>query len=135
MVESSDEGPGLARIDFSEGDEAQLHRLAWAMGIVGLLQTVFAGIGLLFALFFITQMMKVISAAPMTGLLLVVWALMSAALPLYQGIVLREAGEYFGKVASTDDDDQAHLASAFRRLRVVFILEAVLVLPLAWKLI
>lgn len=135
MAESSEEGPALARIDFSEADEAQMHRLAWAMGIVGLFQSVLSGLGLLLALWGVTQLLGHMGQSPFAVLIGCVLLIGCTALPLYQGIVLREAGEYFGKVASTDDDDQEYLGAAFRRLRVVFLIEAVLAIPLALRMI
>ena len=135
MAESSEEGPGLARIDFSEADEAQMRRLAWAMGVVGLCQSLLSGLGLLLALWGVAMLLGHMGQAPLTVLLMGALLLGCTALPLYQGIVLREAGEYFGKVGSTDDDDQEHLGAAFRRLRVVFLIEAVLAIPLALRTI
>ncbi len=129
------DAPGLARIDFSEADEARMHRLAWAMGVVGVLQTVFAGLGVLMALWFTVTVFGHIGRAPLAVLLSVVMMLGVTILPMWQGIVIREAGEFIGRVAGSDDDDQEYLAAAFRRLRVVFIIEAVLAVPLALQMI
>ena len=120
--------PPLARVDFSEAEEQRMGRLAWAMGIVGLLQMVLGGIGLLFALWFVVLALGHLEREPLTTVLMMVMALMITALPLYQGVMLREAGERIGHAVSSDDDDQEHIAAAFRRLRVVFVIEAVLAL-------
>lgn len=122
--------PPLARIDFSAAEEARMNRLAWAMGAVGLLQSVLSGLGLLMALWFSVQALQHVARAPTQVLPSIVLALLGTGLPLYQGIVLREAGEYIGRAANTDDDDQEHIGAAFRRLKAVFIIEAVLALPL-----
>lgn len=129
------DAPGLARIDFSDADEARMHRLAWAMGVVGVLQTIFAGLGVLLALWFTATVVGHIGRAPMAVLLSIVMMLAITVLPMWQGVVIREAGEFIGRVAGSDDDDQEHLAAAFRRLRVVFIIEAVLAVPLAVQLL
>lgn len=122
--------PPLAHIDFSAAEETRMNRLAWAMGVVGLLQSVLSGLGLLMALWFSVQALQHVARAPMPVLLSIVLALLGTGLPLYQGIVLREAGEFIGRAANTDDEDQEHIGAAFRRLKVVFIIEAVLALPL-----
>lgn len=122
--------PPLAHIDFSAAEEARMNRLAWAMGVVGLLQSVLSGLGLLMALWFSVQALQNVARAPTQVLPSIALALLGTGLPLYQGIVLREAGEFIGRAANTDDEDQEHIAAAFRRLKVVFIIEAVLALPL-----
>jgi heme A synthase len=134
MAEHSQDAPGLARIDFSEADEARMGRLAWAMGFVGLVQAVLGGLGVVLALLFAVEMLGRLGGASLPGLLLVALMLVVTVLPVYQGIVLREAGESIGRVARTDDDDQEHLAAAFRRLRVVFAIEAALALLLAARM-
>lgn len=127
--------PPLARIEFGEADEQRMGRLAWAMGIVGLLQCVLGGIGVLFALWLVVTVLGHFEREPIGTLVVVVVALMATVLPLYQGVMLREAGERIGHAASSDDDDQEHIAAAFRRLRVVFIIETLLALPLAYGLL
>jgi hypothetical protein len=130
-----DDPPPLASIEFGEADERRIARMAWAMGVVGLLQCVFGGLGMLFALWFAVQAMAQFERAPGAALLLGGMVLLFTALPLYQGILLREAGERVGRAVSSDDEDQEHIASAFRRLRLVFIIETVLTLPLVYGLV
>ncbi len=117
----SDE-PALARIEFSPDEEAGLSRLAWALGMVGAIQIGIAGIGLVMALVLFS---KVALAGAIGGFLMVALLIAIIAVPLYQGLLLREAGESIGRVANTDDADQDHLMAAFRRFRVIFAIEAI----------
>jgi hypothetical protein len=125
MDDTDDDRPGLARVDFSEDEERSLGRLASALGLVGMLQILLSGIGVV--LLVIGLLMKL---QHMSLLLLLVGAiaLLNTGLPVWQGVMLREAGESIGRVAGADDDDQEYLASAFRRLRTVFVIELVLAL-------
>jgi hypothetical protein len=133
--DSPQDGPGLARIEFSDADEARMHRLAWAMGVVGVLQSIFAGLGLLVALWVAATALGHLGRAPVMVLISVGLLLLVTSLPLWQGMLLREAGEFIGRVAGFDDDDQEHVVAAFRRLRVVFIIEAVLAVPLVFQVL
>ena len=123
MDDADDDRPGVARVEFDEGEEQSLGRLASALGLVGTLQILLSGIGLV--LLVIGLLMQV---ARMSLLMLLVGAiaLLHTGLPVWQGVMLREAGESIARVAGSDDDDQEYLASAFRRLRVVFVIELVL---------
>jgi hypothetical protein len=126
MDEEADDPPGMARIGLDDGEERSLRRLSSALGIVGLIQIVAAGLALawmLIALF--TSLGMMLSGARLMVTLL---GLAYVALPIWQGVMLREAGETFGRVAGPDEDDQEYLASAFRRLKVVFTIELLLAL-------
>src|SRR5262245_42534266 len=96
--ESTPDAPGLARIEFGEADEARLSRLAWAMGLVGLLQCVLCGFGVLLGLFFAVQMLAGIAEAPVQFVAMLALIFTVTALPFYQGMVLREASEYIQRV-------------------------------------
>ncbi|MFY0541050.1 hypothetical protein [Nannocystis pusilla] len=74
----------------------------------------------------------VMSRHPAELVIVSVLGLLYVGLPVWQGMLLREAGEAIGKVAGSDEDDQEYLASAFRRLRAVFVVELVLAL---WPLV
>ncbi|MDC0716057.1 hypothetical protein [Nannocystis bainbridge] len=130
-MDDADEPIGVARVEFDEAEERGLERLATAMGLVGLLQMLLGGIGVVLALLLVVQ-----SGAHPILLLVALLGVIYVALPVWQGMLLREAGEAIGKVAGSDEDDQEYLASAFRRLRVVFIVELILALwPVVRKLL
>lgn len=120
------------RIQFTEEEELRMHRLAWGMKVVGLLQSVISGLGLVFALLVVVSLFSRMVQVP----LLMVAALMLllvTGLPVYQGIVLREAGEYAEQAARGDEDSGDNIMSMFRRLRTVYLIEAVLVSLVAYK--
>lgn len=127
-----DDPPPLAAIEFGEADERRMGRMAWAMSVVGLLQCLFGGIGLLFALWFALQAMGQFEHEPVAAVLLAGMALLFTVLPLVQGVLLREAGESVRRAITSDDDDQEHIASTFRRLKLVFIIETMLALPILY---
>ena len=130
-MDDADEPVGVARVEFDEAEERSLVRLAGAMGLVGLLQMLLGGIGVVIAL-----VVVVLARQPIELLIVSVLGLVYVGLPVWQGMLLREAGESIGKVAGSDEDDQEYLASAFRRLRAVFVVELVLALwPLVRKLL
>lgn len=116
----------LGRIEFTDEEELQMHRLAWGMKVVGLLQSVLAGLGLLMALFVVVMMLSRMMQVPLLALAAVMLLLVTG-LPVYQGIMLREAGEYVERATRGDDDSRDNIVSMFRRLRVVYIIEAVVV--------
>jgi hypothetical protein len=120
------------RIDFTEEEELHMHRLAWGMKVVGLLQSVLAGLGLLMALLVVVTMFPRMVQVPVLALAAVLLLLVTG-LPVYQGIVLREAGEYVELATRGDDDSRDNIMSMFRRLRVVYVLEAVVVSLLAFR--
>ncbi|MCY1008069.1 hypothetical protein OV079_21425 [Nannocystis pusilla] len=131
VMDDADEPAGVARVEFDEAEERGLVRLAGAMGLVGLLQVLLGGIGVVLAL-----LVLVMARHPLELVIVSVLGLVYVGLPVWQGMLLREAGEAIGKVAGSDEDDQEYLASAFRRLRVVFVVELVLALwPLVRKLL
>ena len=123
MQDVDDEPLGVARVDFTEDEERGLGRLASTLQLVGLLQIVLAGLA--FVLASIGVLLGAWSLSPLF-LLITGLGLAYVGLPIWQGVMLRESGELLGRVAGSDDDDQEHLASAFRRLRVVFMIELVL---------
>lgn len=120
MQDVDDEPLGVARVDFTEDEERGLGRLASTLQLVGLLQIVLAGLA--FVLASIGVLLGAWSLSPLF-LLITGLGLAYVGLPIWQGVMLRESGELLGRVAGSDDDDQEHLASAFRRLRVVFMIE------------
>jgi len=122
MDEDADDPPGVAHIGLDEGEERTLGRLARAMGIVGVIQIVFYGIGLTWALVVLLQSLSTLRGG-VIGLGVIALTLAFVALPIWQGVMVREAGEAFGRVGGADGDDQEFLAAAFRRLKVVFVLE------------
>lgn len=130
MDNEAEDPPGLARIELEPGEERTLRQLAGAMGIVGVLQLIFYGILLLWGLFVLFGFAGG-HGVPVTGMLTIALGLVYAALPLWQGVMLRETGEAIGRVGGADGEDQDFLASAFRRLRVVFVIELLLSL---WEL-
>lgn len=121
MKDVEDEPLGVARVDFTEAEEQGLGRLASTLQLVGLLQILLAGI--VFVLAIIGVVMGALHLSSPMFLIFTVLGLAYAGLPIWQGALLREAGDLVGRVASSDDDDQEYLASAFRRLRVVFMIE------------
>ena len=130
-MDDAGEPIGVARVEFDEAEERGLERLATAMGLVGLLQMLLGGIGVVLALLLVVQ-----SGGHPILLLVALLGVIYVGLPVWQGMLLREAGEAIGKVAGSDEDDQEYLASAFRRLRVVFIVELILALwPVVRKLL
>lgn len=122
-MDDDDDRPGLARVDFSDDEERSLGRLASALGLVGTLQIVLSGLALVLVLIGFVMTLGNLSAAL---LLLSVLGVVYVGLPIFQGMLLREAGEALDKVAGSDEDDQEYLGSLFRRLRTVFVLELVL---------
>jgi len=132
MDDADDDRPGVARVDFSEAEEQSLARLASALGLVGMLQILLSGIAVV--LLVIGVLMHLDRLSPLL-LLVAALGLLYTGLPVWQGMLLREAGESIGRVASADEDDQEFLASAFRRLRAVFVIELVLGLYAVYKVI
>lgn len=128
MDDDADDPPGLARIELAEGEERTLRRLAAAMGIVGVVQIVIYGIALTWMLVALAQSLGFALRAGAVGLAVLVFSLAYVALPIWQGVMVREAGEAFGRVGGPDADDQEFLASAFRRLKVVFVIELLVAL-------
>ena len=126
-MDDADEPVGVARVEFDEAEERSLVRLAGAMGLVGLLQMLLGGIGVVLAVLALA-----LSRHPIELVIVSVLGLVYVGLPVWQGMLLREAGEAIGKVAGSDEDDQEYLASAFRRLRAVFVVELILAL---WPLV
>lgn len=129
-MDADDEPLGVARIDFNEGEEGSLKRLAGVLQLVGSLQIMLAGITVVLALWLAALGLRVMSPVL---LLVTLLGVVYAALPVWQGMLLREAGEQFGRVAGSDEDDQEYLASAFRRLRVVFLVEFLLGLYVTYR--
>lgn len=128
MDEESDDPPGLARVELEPGEERGIRWLASALGIVGMVQIVAAGLALTWMLVALLPSLGVILGGGAARLVRSVLALAYVALPVWQGVMLREAGETLGRVAGPDEDDQEFLASTFRRLKVVFTIELLLAL-------
>lgn len=128
MDEEIEDPPGLARVPLAEGEERSIRRLATAFGIVGLIQLLTAGIALTWLVIGMFPSMGMLLAGGPVRLLLMALGLVYMALPLWQGVMLREAGETLGRIAGPDEDDQEFLASVFRRLKVVFTIELLLAL-------
>lgn len=128
MDEHADEAPGLARIGLEEDEERTLGRLAAALRVVGLFQILAAGLVLLFAIVALFGTFGHLLSAGAARLIAMAMGLAYVALPIWQGVMLREAGEAIARVGGADMEDQDFLASAFRRLRVVFVIELLLAL-------
>ncbi|MBA3547830.1 MAG: hypothetical protein H0T76_15210 [Nannocystis sp.] len=128
MDEEIDDPPGLARVELEPGEERSMRWLASALGIVGMIQIVAAGLALLWMLVALIPSLGAIIGGGATRLVVTALGLAYVALPVWQGVMLREAGETIGRVAGPDEDDQEFLASAFRRLKVVFTIELLLAL-------
>lgn len=128
MDDDANEGPGLARIGLDEEEERTLGRLAGALGIVGLIQMLAGGLVLLLAIVGVLASLGHLFGGGAARLLVMVLSLAYAALPVWQGMMLREAGESIARVGGPDAEDQDFLASMFRRLRVVFVIELLLAL-------
>lgn len=128
MDEEIDDPPGLARVELEPGEERGIRWLASALGIVGMIQIVAAGLALTWMLVALLPSLGMILGGGAARLMMAVLALAYVALPVWQGVMLREAGETLGRVAGPDEDDQEFLASAFRRLKVVFTIELLLAL-------
>ena len=128
MDEEIDDPPGLARVEFEPGEERTMRWLVSALGIVGVVQIVGAGLALTWMLVALLPSLGMVLGGGATRLVTTVLGLAYVALPVWQGVMLREAGETLGRVAGPDEDDQEFLASAFRRLKVVFTIELLLAL-------
>lgn len=128
MDDDADEGPGLARIGLDEDEERTLGRLAGALGIVGLIQMLAGGLVLLLTIVGVLASLGHLLGGGAARLLAMVLSLAYVALPVWQGVMLREAGESIARVGGPDAEDQDFLASMFRRLRVVFVIELLLAL-------
>ena len=105
-----------------------MRRLAGALGIVGLIQIVAAGIALTWMVVALFASFGALLGGGGVRLVMTALGLAYVALPVWQGVMLRETGETFSRVAGPDEDDQEFLASAFRRLKVVFTIELLLAL-------
>lgn len=127
MDQEIDDPPGLARVELEPGEERGIRWLASALGIVGMIQIVAAGLALTWMIVALLPSLGMILGGA-ARLVMSVLALAYVALPVWQGVMLREAGESLGRVAGPDEDDQEFLASAFRRLKVVFTIELLLAL-------
>ncbi len=128
MDEEIDDPPGLARIELEPQEERSMRWLASALGIVGMIQIVAAGLALTWMLVALVPSLGGILGGGAVRLVVTALGLVYVALPVWQGVMMREAGETLGRVAGSDEDDQEFLASMFRRLKVVFTIELLLAL-------
>lgn len=128
MDEHADEPPGLARIGLEEDEERSLGRLAAALRLVGMFQIIAAGLVLLFTIVGLFGAFGRLFTLGAARLIVMAMGMAYVALPIWQGVMLREAGDAIARVGGADMEDQDFLASAFRRLRVVFVIELLLAL-------
>lgn len=115
MSEGSESRPeptaGLARIPFSAADETTIRSLAGWMKAAAWIHLGLGVLSLLNA--FVAQ-----NAGP----------LFDAVLKIIIGAWTLQAATAFRQVANTDQADQDYLALGFRKLRALFLLQAVLVI-------
>jgi hypothetical protein len=118
-----------ARIPFTQDDEGAIRTLVGTMLFLLILNFAFGGLGILGGCLSFVGVPGRMLMHPMAG----VAALLTAfSLTLYcvgmvgQGVLLVQTRRALEQVVATDTQDQALLGEAFSRLRLFFLLEAVM---------
>lgn len=104
-------GEELSRIPFGPEAEAQILSLSFwlkALGIINIVSAVLSGL-------------PAIGKGELSSLL-------NTAIYIFIGVSALDAGQAFRMVATTDTADQSYLVSAFRKLRGIFLLQAVVII-------
>lgn len=102
---------GVARIPFTAGQEATVRSLAFWLKLTGWIHIVLSAFDLL-------NMFATRNAG----------GLFSALIKILVGTWCLQASRAFHKVATSDDADQSNLMVAFGKLRVLFLLQAMMVI-------
>ncbi len=118
-----------ARIPFTQDDENAIRTLAGTMLFLLILNFAFGGLGILGGCLSFIGVPGRMMLHPMAGAATLMTAF---SLTLYcvgmigQGVLLVQTRRALEQVVSTDTQDQALLAEAFAKLRLFFLLEAVM---------
>lgn len=116
------------RIPFTEEDERRIASAAtWGM-IVSISSIATSVISLLLQSRVLSQMPAGINVSAVFGGTFVGVPLVQAVITVLINVWLLQASLAFRKVALTDEADQAHLLTGFRRLRGYFMVQVVLIL-------
>jgi hypothetical protein len=119
----------LARIPFTSEDEGVIRSLVnWMLFVTIAVNFIACGIGLILSCIGgigVAGMFSISATRGVFTLLSVVFLFLMCATYIGQGVVMVQARGSLQAVATTDDADQAHLSVAFRKLRVVFLIEVV----------
>ena len=118
-----------ARIPFSPDDESAIRTLAGTMMFLLVVNFIFGGLGVLGGCLSFLGVPAQMSMHPMAGVGALITALMIllyCAGMIGQAALLFQTRQALEQVVTTDTQDQALLASAFAKLRLFFLLEAVL---------
>ena len=118
-----------ARIPFSPEDESAIRTLVGTMMFLLIVNFVFGGLGVLGGCLSFLGVPQQMSMHPMAGVGALITALMMliySAGMIGQGAILFQTRKSLEQVVTTDTQDQALLADAFAKLRLFFLLEAVL---------
>lgn len=129
----------VARIPFSTEDEGVLRQLSGWMLFIAIVHFVGAGLLLLGGCCVLVGGSSVLAGASSMGpgaelgmgmgaLFVVIAAFMAVltAILIFQGVLLVQARSDFNQVVQSDVSDQAYLTSAFRRLKLFFLIEVAL---------
>ncbi len=120
-----------ARIPFTQDDESAIRTLAGTMLFLLILNFAFGGIGILGGCLSFVGVPGRMLIHPMAG---VATFMIAFSVSFYcagmigQGVLLAQTRRALEQVVATDTQDQALLAEAFSKLRLFFLLEAVMFL-------
>ena len=120
-----------ARIPFTSDDESAIRTLVGTMLFLLIVNFVFGGLGILGGCMSFLGVPAQMTMHPLAGvgaLLTALMILLSCAGMIGQGALLLQTRRSLEQVVTTDTQDQALLADAFAKLRLFFLLEAVLFL-------
>ena len=123
----------VARIPFTADDEGAIRQLTGAMMFLLVVNFLFGALMLLGGCLAFAGVPMNFQAHPAAGAGAVLTALAMAVYALGmigQGAILVQARQALAAVVDTDTSDQLHLSLAFSRLKMFFLLEAVMFLML-----
>lgn len=118
-----------ARIPFTPDDESAIRTLVGTMLFLLVVNFIFGGLGILGGCLSFLGVPQQMAMHPMAGvgaLLTALFTLLYCAGMVGQGALLFQTRRSLEQVVTTDTQDQALLADAFAKLRLFFLLEAVL---------
>lgn len=118
-----------ARIPFSPDDESAIRTLVGTMMFLLVVNAIFGGLGILggcVSFLGVPAQMALHPMAGVGGILTALMILLYCAGMVGQAALLFQTRRSLEQVVTTDSQDQALLADAFAKLRIFFLIEAVL---------